>query len=217
MKIKLNKNNSIIIIVSMLLISLLFNIYISIMNSRYKIMAGKESYRYIEEIKHRNDSSLVILEQSVQVGSISNGELLSLYKNYNSILDSTVQLCNSYGTYYNEDIIKFSSKNNKFQMKENEVFSRIESLVFEYLNLEMKNSTSKLVLDGKKLEDFTKMKEVAIDVQNFLVEFNNKYLDNLEDEKREKKIIKKDYWIDMYIGVNEVTEKYIDYPFVIEN
>lgn len=217
MNIKLNKNGSIIIIVGVLIVSLLLNIYTSFMNSKYKMQAGKESYRYIEEIRHRNESSLVILEQSINSKSISNEELLSLYKSYNSILDATVQLCNSYLTYDKESIITISKKEDRSQIRENEVFSRIESLVFEYLNSEMKNASSKLTLEGKTLENFIKMKEVAIDVQDSLTEFNEKYLSDVETEKRESKIIKKQYWIDMYIKVNESTEKYIDYSFIIEN
>lgn len=217
MNIKLNKNGSIIIIVGVLIVSLLLNIYTSFMNSKYKMQAGKESYRYIEEIRHRNESSLVILEQGINSKSISNEELLSLYKSYNSILDATVQLCNSYLTYDKESIITISKKEDRSQIRENEVFSRIESLVFEYLNSEMKNASSKLTLEGKTLENFIKMKEVAIDVQDSLTEFNEKYLSDVETEKRESKIIKKQYWIDMYIKVNESTEKYIDYSFIIEN
>ena len=216
MNIKLNKNGSIIIIVGVLIVSLLLNIYTSFMNSKYKMQAGKESYRYIEEIRHRNESSLVILEQGINSKSISNEELLSLYKSYNSILDATVQLCNSYLTYDKESIITISKKEDRSQIRENEVFSRIESLVFEYLNSEMKNASSKLTLEGKTLENFIKMKEVAIDVQDSLTEFNEKYLSDVETEKRESKIIKKQYWIDMYIKVNESTEKYIDYSFIIE-
>lgn len=216
-KIRLNKNNSVMIIVGVLLLSLLLNIYTSVMNSRYKMKAGKESYRYIEEIKHRNESALVILEQSIAVGSVSNAELLSLYKSYNSMLDSTVQLCDSYATYENDSLLKVSRKGNQAGMKPNEVYSRIESLVFEYLNLEMENEQVKIVLEGKVLNDFIKMKEAAVDVQVFFNEFNEIYLANVKDEKRETKIIRKNYWIDMYLGVNEATEKYIDYPFVIEN
>lgn len=216
-KIRLNKNNSVMIIVGVLLLSLLLNIYTSVMNSRYKMKAGKESYRYIEEIKHRNESALVILEQSIEVGSVSNAELLSLYKSYNSILDATVQLCDSYATYESDSLLTISKKGNENEIKQNEVYSRIESLVFEYLNLEMENEKVKIGLEGKVLNDFIKMKEVAIDVQFFLNKFNETYLANVKDEKREVKIIKKDYWIDMYIGVNEATEKYIDYPFTIEN
>ncbi|MEG1287564.1 MAG: hypothetical protein RSD13_05875 [Clostridium sp.] len=216
-KFKLNKNNSVIIIVSVLLCSLLLNIYTSVMNSKYKMKAGKESYRYIEEIKHRNESALVILEQSIEFGSVSNEELLSLYKSYDSILDATVQLCDSYNTYESSKLITIYTNDNKDKIKQSEVYARIESLVFEYLTLEMKSEQVKINLEGKILNDFTKMKEVAVDVQSFFNDFNNIYLSNVKDEKREAKIIKKDYWIDMYLGVNEAIEKYIDYPFSIEN
>lgn len=216
-KIRLSKNNSVIIIVGALLISLLLNIYTSVMNSRYKMQAGRESYKYIEEIKHRNESALVILEQGIEVKSISNSELLSLYKSYNSILDATVQLCDSYATYEKNSLIKLYKKNDMEQIKQNEVYSRMENLIFEYLNLEMKSEQVKLVLDNKILEDFIKMKEISIDVKDFFDEFNKKYLANVKEEKREARIIKKGYWMDMYIGVNEATDKYIDYPFSIEN
>ena len=213
---KLNKNSSLIIIVGILLISLLFNMYTSIMNSRYKMEAGKESYTNIENIKHRNESILVILEQSIEAKSISNEELLSLYSGYNSILDSTVQLCESYSTYEANYIVKLSKKFDKSQIKKNEVYSSIENLVFQYLTLEMKNEKSKIVLNGKILDDFIKLKEIGLDIKNYLDNFNNEYLSSVKDDKRESKIIKKRYWIDMYIGVNKVTEKYIDYPFLIQ-
>ncbi|MBU3088430.1 hypothetical protein KPL42_07980 [Clostridium gasigenes] len=216
-KIKLDKNNSVMVIVGVLMVSLLLNIYTSVMNSKYKMKAGRESYRYIEEIKHRNESALVILDQSIETKSISNEELLSLYKSYNSILDSTVQLCDSYSTYKNSNLIREYKEDEKNKIKQSEVYSRIENLVFEYLNLEMKNEQAKIVLDGKILNDFIKMKEVSNDVQDFFNEFNQQYLSNLKDEKREEKIIKKDYWIDMYLGVNKATEKNIDYPFIIKS
>ncbi|MGL5353126.1 MAG: hypothetical protein ACRDA5_07355 [Clostridium sp.] len=217
MKVKLNKNNSIIIIVGVLLVSLVMNIYISVMNSKYKMKAGKESYRYIEEVKHRNESALIILEQGIEAKSISNEELLSLYKSYNSILDSMVQLGVSYNTYEDSYLIKLSSKDDKTYMKQNDVYKCIENLIYEYLNLEMKNAKAKLVLEDKVLSDFVKIKEVSVEVQDYLNKFNNEKLAHVKDEKREAKIIKKDYWMDMYLGVNETTQKYIDYPFNIGN
>ncbi|MGL5085805.1 MAG: hypothetical protein ACRC68_08860, partial [Clostridium sp.] len=158
MEIKLNKSNSIIIIVGVLLVSLLMNIYISVMNSKYKMKAGKESYRYIEDVKHRNESALIILEQGIEAKSISNEELLSLYKNYNSILDSMVQLGGAYSTYEENYLIKLSSKDDKTYMKQNDVYKCIENLIFEYLNLEMKNAKVKLELEDKVLNDFIKIK-----------------------------------------------------------
>lgn len=216
MKVKFNKNNSVIIIVGILLVSLLMNIYTAVMNSKYKMKAGKESYRYIEDVKHRNESALIILEQGIEAKSISNEELLSLYKSYNSILDSMVQLGVAYSTYEDSYLVKISEKNNLADMKQSDVYKCIENLIFEYLNLEMKNAKAKLVLEDKVLSDFVKIKEVSVDVQDYLNKFNEQNLADVKDEKRENKIIKKDYWMDMYLGVNETIEKYIDYPFNIE-
>jgi len=82
---KISKNNSILLILAVLIISLLINVYTSIMNSRYKILVGKETYKSVEEIRNRNEGALNILNQSIKAGSISNEELLALYKNYSSM------------------------------------------------------------------------------------------------------------------------------------
>ena len=101
-----------------MVISLLLNVYTAIMNSKYEIKAGRESYGYIEEIKHRNESALVILEQSIEAKSMSNEELLSLYKNYNSILDSTVKLFDEYSMYEKGNLIRHYKKGTKKEIKQ---------------------------------------------------------------------------------------------------
>ena len=52
---KISKNNSILLIVFVLVVSLLINVYTSIMNSRYKVLIGKETYKSVEEIRSRNE------------------------------------------------------------------------------------------------------------------------------------------------------------------
>ena len=89
---KISKNNSILLIVFVLVVSLLINVYTSIMNSRYKVLIGKETYKSVEEIRSRNEGVLNTLNQCIKARSISNEELLTLYKSYSSISEEFTSL-----------------------------------------------------------------------------------------------------------------------------
>ena len=135
---KFRKNTSVLIIVGVLLLSLMINVYMAVMNSRYKVLIGKENYSSIEEIRTRNESSLAILEQCIKAKSVNNEELLALYKNYTSISKEYNNLWIEYRDYGEEEIISINKKSRISNITPTEVYSRVESLLYEYLNFEMK-------------------------------------------------------------------------------
>ena len=154
---KISKNTSVLIMIFVLFVSLLINVYTSIMNSRYKILIGKETYKSIEEIRNRNESSLTTLDQCIKAKSVSNEELLSLYKNYSSISKEFINLWVNYKEYGKEDIISISKKSKISNEVPTEVYSRVESLLFEQLKYEMKTNKDKFILEGEVLDNFTAM------------------------------------------------------------
>lgn len=211
---KISKNNSVFLIVCILLVSLLTNVYSSIMNSRYKVLIGKETYKSVEEIRNRNESVLTTLDQCLKAKSVSNEELLSLYKSYSSISEEFVNLWSNYNDYGKEKIISLNNKSKEANEISNEVYSRVESLLFEYLSLEMKNHNEKIVLEGEVLNNFTAMYNMANELNNFYKEFNETNLKNID--KKESTYIRKKYWVDILKGINSITDSYINYEFTIK-
>ena len=211
---KINKNNSVFLIVCILLVSLLTNVYTSIMNSRYKVLIGKETYKSVEEIRNRNESVLTTLDQCLKAKSVSNEELLSLYKSYGYISEEFINLCSNYNDYSKEKIISLNNKSKEANEISNEVYSRVESLLFEYLSLEMKNRNEKIILDGEVLNNFTAMYNMANELNNFYKKFNETNLKNID--KKESTYIRKKYWVDILKGINSITDSYINYEFTIK-
>lgn len=211
---KISKNNSVFLIVCILLVSLLTNVYTSVMNSRYKVLIGKETYKSVEEIRNRNESVLTTLDQCLKAKSVSNEELLSLYKSYSSISEEFINLWSNYNDYGKEKIISLNNKSKESNEISNEVYSRVESLLFEYLRLEMKNHNEKIVLDGEVLNNFTAMYNMANELNNFYKEFNETNLKNID--KKESTYIRKKYWVDILKGINSITDSYINYEFTIK-
>ena len=211
---KISKNNSVFLIVCILLVSLLTNVYTSIMNSRYKVLIGKETYKSVEEIRNRNESVLTTLDQCLKAKSVSNEELLSLYKSYSSISEEFINLWSNYNDYGKEKIISLNNKSKESNEISNEVYSRVESLLFEYLSLEMKNHNEKIVLEGEVLNNFTAMYNMANELNNFYKEFNETNLKNID--KKESTYIRKKYWVDILKGINSITDSYINYEFTIK-
>ncbi|WP_300381545.1 hypothetical protein [Clostridium sp.] len=194
---KFNKNSSVYFIISILLISLITNVYSSVMNSRYKILAGKETYTSLEEIKSRNESNLNILDQCIKAQSIDNNELLNIYKNYSSISEEFTNLWSKYKDYGKEEIISIA-KNNKMleEFMPNEIYSRLESLIFEYVNIQMNNKEEKLLLTDDTLNNFIAMKNMASQLNDYYKSFNDKYFLNMSEEERQLEVIRKGYWIE---------------------
>ena len=210
---KISKNTSVLLIIFVLFVSLLINVYTSIMNSRYKILIGKETYKSIEEVRNRNESSLATLDQCLKSKSVSNEELLALYKNYSSISKEFTSLWLSYKEYGEEDIISINKKSKNLYQVPTEVYSRIESLLFEQLNYEMKTNKDKVILEGEVLDNFTAMYNLTNEINGFYNEFNESKLKNIDIDKKEITYIKKSYWVDILEGMNSVIEPYLDYEF----
>lgn len=216
---KISKNNSILIIIGTLIISLLINVYSSVMNSRYKLLIGKETYNSAREIKTRNESVLSLLDQCIKAKSVTNEEMLVLYKNYTVISDEYNNLWSKYKDYGKEEIISFNKKSKTLDYSTemlNQVYSRIETLFFEYLSLEMKNHNEKIILEGNVLDDFISMSNMAQSLNDFYTEFNDTNLKNVDEEKKESVYIKNEYWVDILNGINSVVEPYLNYDYTLK-
>ncbi|MCI6692470.1 MULTISPECIES: hypothetical protein [unclassified Clostridium] len=213
---KISRNTSVLIMIFVLFVSLLINVYTSIMNSRYKILIGKETYKSIEEIRNRNESSLATLDQCIKAKSVSNEELLSLYKNYSSISKEFTNLWVNYKEYGKEDIISINRKSKISNEVPTEVYSRVESLLFEQLNYEMKTNKEKVILEGEVLDNFTAMNNMTNEINNFFKEFNENKLKNTDIDKREIIYIKNSYWIDVLKGMNSIIDSYSNYEFTFK-
>lgn len=213
---KISKNASVLLIIFVLFVSLLINVYTSIMNSRYKIIIGKETYKSIEEIRNRNESSLATLDKCIKAKSVSNEELLALYKNYSSISKEFTALWISYKEYGKEELISINKKTKISNQVPTEVYSRVENLLFEQLNYEMRTNNDKVILEGNVLDNFTEMYNLTHEINDFYKDFNETKLKNIDVDDREITYIKKSYWIDILEGMNSVIEPYSDYEFTFK-
>ncbi|MBE6052930.1 MAG: hypothetical protein E7212_03295 [Clostridium sartagoforme] len=213
---KISKNSCVLLMIFVLLVSLCINVYTSIMNSRYKVLIGQERYKSVEEIRNRNENSLNILNQCIKAKVVNNEELLALYKNYSSISKEFTNLWLNYKEYGKEDIISIDKKSKITNEVPSEVYSRVESLLYEQLNYEMKTYSEKIILSGEVLDNFISMYNMSNELNEFYNEFNETKLKNIEVDDREDIYIKKDYWVDVLKGVNSAIEPYSNYEFTFK-
>lgn len=216
MKFKGNKKDKcFLIIICILIISFTVNIYQAIKNNKYSYELGKQNYNKIEEIRYRNESILSILESCISAGSVNNLDLLTLYKNYSKIADIELNLWNTYLNNNNYMFVNRKSKSKNIvgsASNKSELYSEIEELIHSYIQNDMTEKKEVIELKGKVLDNFQKLKSMSIDLNNY---FNDFYLKNcnLSDDMREKEMIKQDYWIDILKGIQEVSNKYLEYEF----
>ncbi|MBX9138884.1 MULTISPECIES: hypothetical protein [unclassified Clostridium] len=220
MKIKTNiKDNCFIIIVVILMISFTANIYQAILNEKYSYELGKQNYSKIEEIRFRNEAILSILDSCVNAESVNNVDLLTLYKNYSKISEAELSLWNNYLADDNKTLRIFKNKNKNIVVNtktKNELYSQIEELIYSYIQNDMTKKIDVIELKDKIAEDFKALKDMASDLNNY---FNNFYEENcnVPESKKEEKMIKEDYWVDILQGIQEVNNKYVEYSFTYEN
>lgn len=211
------KGSYILFIVIILLISLVVNVYQGVVYKQYKDEFEQRSYESLEEIRYRNEAILAILDSSINANSISNDELLILYKNYNEISDTKVELWEHFLKYKNNPIMKLNRNGDEVKIdNKNQNYWRIGELVYSYLQNDIKENADSMDLNDKASKDFVMMRNLASDLNNFYINFYNKNCSGLENEKRAMKIIKNDYWVDMLKGIEDINEKYVEYPFSYE-
>lgn len=216
MKTKSNtKDNCFMVIVAILMISFTMNIYQSILNNKYSYELGKQNYSKIEEIRYRNESILSTLDSCVTAGSVNNTDLLTLYKNYSKITEAELVLWNNYISEDNRIFIKNKNKDKNITMPtttKSELYSQIEELIYSYIQNDMTEKVDVIELKGKALDDFKILRDLSSDLNNY---FNDFYEENcnVPDSQKEKKMISKDYWIDILQGIQEVNNKYAEYSF----
>lgn len=211
---KMNKNNYIFLIILVLLISLSTNVCTAMNNIKYKEIIGKENYKSIEEIRNRNEKNLNLLNQCINTKSATNEEILALYKNYCTLSDQFSNLWSNYWYYENINIINLKDKNSYANKLPNNTFDDIETLLYEYLILEIKNE--KIELEDKNLSNFLIMQYLAEDINNYLVEFNsNNYKKDIKEEKKIKKAIKNKYWLTNLREIDNILDEYLDYEFIL--
>lgn len=212
---KINKNNSILFIIVILFVSLGTNVYTSAVNLRYEILVGKETYKSVEEIRHRNESILNTLNQCIKSGSVSDEELLRLYKGYLSISNEFTSLWSNYKSYKNGNTISINKKMIKSEEIPSEVYLRIESLLFEYLNIKMSNDEERIILENKMLDNFISMRDLSDEINDFYNEFTLKKFENMNEKDKEIISIRKRYWIDVLRDTNTIMNSYLNYEFTI--
>ena len=215
-KVRIN-GSYILLIVTVLLISLIVNVYQNITYGKYKEEFQQQFYDDLEEIRYRNEAVLSILDSSVKANSISKDELLTLYKNYNAMANIEVDLWEYYFKYKDNSFMKIDNIENQFTSdNKNQTYWKIAELISSYLQEDINSNNDTVNLTAKKATDFIMMKDLSNDLNNFYIDFYNKNCKNLEDEKRANKVIKEGYWVDMLQGIEEVNEKYVEYPFAYE-
>ena len=209
------KDKYFLVVLCILLVSFIFNIYQGITNKKYKGVIEASCYANIEEIRHNNESALTILESCIELESISNNELLSLYKNYSAIANAEVELWEYYLEYKDNSSIKTSRKDIDLESSSiNEIYWQIEELIYEYIQNDISSNTFSMVLKDKDLENFKIIKEISSELNNYYIEFYDEKCNNLDEEKKEKKVIKNAYWIEILNEMQKINEKFIDYEFI---
>ena len=60
------------------------------------------------------------------------------------------------------------------------------------------------------------MNQMSIETYDYFKTFNQNILGGVTGEKKEKKIIKKSYWIDMLEGIYTISDDYVNVEWRIE-
>ena len=210
MKARDYKSKYIIVTGIVLLISLVANIYQGLSMNEYKQALKKESYENIENIRYTNDSILTILQGSVKAKKITNEELLLLYTSYNNLAECDTVL---WKEYVKDEHNLFGNKvGDTSELVDTQVFWNIEKMLYGYL---IANSDS-MEMGNEILEVFITMKLLSEEISNMYIDFYKDNCNGLENEDREKRMIKKDYWIEIFEEIQSINSKYIDYPFIYE-
>lgn len=214
MRHRLDKKSSYMLIVtSVLLISLLLNVYQKIDGSIYKKEIGNEINKSVEEIRTRNESILLTLEGCLVSESITKEEVLTLYKNYSLISISELNLWEKYLNNIENSWFKKDDKVNLAESNQNNIFANIEDLICSLLLNSVSDNTDSIKLNEKLLVDIAVMKEISYELNEYFNVFMSEKLGNLEGEDKAKKMINKEYWIDILNYIESINNKYKDYMF----
>lgn len=214
MRHRLDKKSSYMLIVtSVLLISLLLNVYQKIDGSIYKKEIGNEINKSVEEIRTRNESILLTLEGCLVSESITKEEVLTLYKNYSLISISELNLWEKYLNNIENSWFKKDDKVNLAESNQNNIFANIEDLIYSLLLNSVSDNTDSIKLNEKLLVDIAVMKEISYELNEYFNVFMSEKLGNLEGEDKAKKMINKEYWIDILNYIESINNKYKDYMF----
>ena len=188
------------------------NIYLSIMNNRYKYKMGEESYNNLVELKVRNESALNIIKQCLKSESINSQELFALYENYSHMTDSYNELWISYNDYGKEELLNLPfSRSKENYIESNLVYSRIEDVLYQYINKKSEDNLDIINLNGQVLQNFIIMESLAVEVSDY---YNKQKDDGISDEKKEFKLIMKGQWIDYLEDISSIMEKYLEKEFI---
>lgn len=221
MKNKITKKDKyFIVVVSILLISFILNCYQVIVNKRYKRIIESTCYGNIEEIRIKNESILSIVDSCIKAESISNDELLTLYRNYSAIASAETELLEYYLEYRDNPNIKTSNKNVTIESGNkniNEIYWEIEEVIYSYIKNDLNEKSTVMKVQDKALADFKVMKEMAEKLNQYYISFYEENFSKLDEDQRADQIIENAYWLDILKGIQSINEEYIDYEFSAEN
>ena len=210
MKGKDYKVNFKIVLIGIAIVSIIANVYQYGKIYNYKKALKKDSYNNIEAIRYTNESILTILEACTEAKVINREELTMLYTTYNTLVEYDNELWKEY--IKDEDNLFGSKLRSKEEINNTQLFWNIEKLLYNYLI----SSGEEIILDDEILKDFSAMKLLSNEINDLYKEFYEKNNLNIDSEEKEKEMINKDYWIEIFEGIQEVTSKYIGYPFIYE-
>lgn len=206
-----------IVLVLVLSISIMLNIILLSVSYKDNYKAGKESYNSILSVRAINETNNEILKKAIDSGNIDNLELLKLYQNYSNISEDIADLWYEY-SYYRESRMVFQKVKeiDTDNVMINEVHERIEDYFQSILETEMTTQNYNVNVSEKLLNNFKVMLEISNKIKDYYNKIFDEKLDNVNEEERLKKIVRKHYWIDILNKLNEVDNKYIDYEFTLE-
>lgn len=213
---KFNKNDSVRIIVITLFISLSLNFYNSVLNSKYKILLGRETYNSLLELRTKNESSSNILNTCIKAKSINNQELFTLYKNFSSIHKEFNSLWLKYKTYKEEKPITIGKRESVVSETSSDVYKRIENLLYEYMNYQMNNDNEFLILGGSDFNNFRAIESLTRELNDYFIDFDSKNYKDLDEEKKRLVSIKEKHWVRSLKEINSLLEPYLNHEFIIK-
>ena len=214
MKTKLKEKGSILLII-ILLISLLLNTYQYLRRNKAEKVINEYRYGKTEEIRYTNESIINTLNVCIEVGKITNEDLITLYKNYNVIAMNETELIQSYIEYNLGFRLIFEEKVDVSSLENiNRIYWDIEELIYNHIIDDLRSNVAEVELTEKTLTDFNTMLDLAKDLKKCYADFDEENYKDLNEEKRAKKMKEDNAWFEILKEIQKTAQKYVDYPFI---
>lgn len=205
------------IIISIFLISLLVNVYMSVKENSYRKRIYSKSYSSIQEIWNKNVDINKTLEVAVKDGKLKKGELIKLKQTYDVILEKSLSLIDDYTFYSNQEVFNIGSEYNTKNNMLSDNYMKLKPYLSKLIEDNMYSSNEYIYINGKDSVCFNKLYDLSKDTNSY---YEKLVKNNSEDgtfDGLKNKLSKDKFLNEFYKELNEINLKYKNVDFSVQD